>query len=352
MINKLSACHKKAKTQLKSQPNTCAPIQFMQNKLFSFGKVLLTTIILSFFSGCSPTKEKNSTAQSSTKDWLPQHAINFLVLGDWGRNGEFHQKDVATQMGLEATRINAGFILSMGDNFYPDGVISTSDPQWNKSFEDVYTAYSLNIPWYSCFGNHDYRGSIQAQLDYSQVSRRWRTNERYYSFEKSIPQTKEKALFVFVDTNPFDGTLNRNSHSDLAQQDTTAQIAWLNKTLSQSTASWKIVIGHHPLFTTGVRRGRMLDVRASFLPIFEKHKVHVYFAGHEHDLQHQKPTGFTHYFVSGAGSEIRPVTVDSLQTRFAASDHGFMSVQLQKDTLHLQTINYLGKKLYSTTIVR
>ena len=83
----------------------------------------------------------------------------------------------------------------------------------------------------------------------------------------------------------------------------------------------------------------MLDVRSSFLPIFEKYKVQVYFAGHEHDLQHQKPNGLTHYFVSGAGSEKRPVTQDSLQTKFAASDHGFKSVQLQKDTMHLQVIN-------------
>jgi acid phosphatase len=40
-------------------------------------------------------------------------------------------------MGIEAEKIHPSFILSMGDNFYPDGVISISDPQWNKSFEDI-----------------------------------------------------------------------------------------------------------------------------------------------------------------------------------------------------------------------
>jgi hypothetical protein len=301
---------------------------------------------------CCKTVQSSQNQKSENQETKAKNGLNFLVVGDWGRNGEFHQKDVAYRMGLEATATSAGFVLSMGDNFYPDGVISTTDPQWNKSYEDVYTAYSLNIPWYSSFGNHDYRGSIQAQLDYSKVSRRWRTTERYYSFERSIPQSKDKALFVFLDTNPFDGTLSRNSHSDLAQQDTAAQIAWLKNTLSNSTATWKIVVGHHPLYTTGVRRGRMLDVRNALLPIFEQYKVHVYFAGHEHDLQHQKPAGLTHYFVSGAGSEIRPVTQDSLQTRFAVSDHGFMSVQLQKDTLHLQVINYLGKELYKTKVIK
>ena len=279
-----------------------------------------------------------------------KNSIDFLVVGDWGRNGEFHQKDVAEQMGLEATKNHSNFVLSMGDNFYPDGVISTTDPQWNKSFEDIYTNYSLNIPWFTAFGNHDYRGNIQAQLDYSKVSQRWRTTERYYSFEKTIPNSSEKALFVFIDTNPFDETLSRNSHSDLASQNKEAQLEWLEKTLATSTASWKIVIGHHPLYTTGVRRDKMLDVRKVFLPIFEKHKVNAYLAGHEHDLQHQKPEGFTHYLVNGAGSEIRPVTQDEKQTKFPISDHGFMSKQLQKDALHLQVINFEGKPLYQTTI--
>ena len=300
--------------------------------------------------GCSNLHHNNTTAKTGDQYWKKDNSINFIVLGDWGRNGEFHQKDVANEMGKQATKTQTGFIVSTGDNFYPDGVISTTDPQWNTSFESIYSSYSLNIPWYTCFGNHDYRGNIQAQLDYSKVSRRWRTTDRYYSFEKTIPNSTEKVLFVFIDTNPFDETLSRNSHSDLEKQDKTAQLTWLENTLSKTKAKWKIVIGHHPLYTTGVRRDKMLDVRKAFLPIFEKQNVNIYFAGHEHDLQHQKPAGFTHYFVSGAGSEIRPVTTDEKQTKFVASDHGFMSVQIEKDTLNLQVINYLGKELYRTVV--
>ena len=320
----------------------------MKNKSL---KILLFFYCSLIIVSCNNLK---STTEQKTGDqyWKQENSINFLVVGDWGRNGDFHQKDVANQMGLEAAKNHTSFVLSMGDNFYPDGVISTTDPQWNKSFEDIYANYSLNIPWFTAFGNHDYRGSIQAQLDYSKISRRWRTTERYYSFEKTIPNSSEKALFVFIDSNPFDETLSRKSHSDLTSQNKEAQLEWLEKTLSTSTARWKIVIGHHPLYTTGVRRDKMLDVRKAFLPIFEKHKVNAYLAGHEHDLQHQKPEGFTHYFVSGAGSEIRPVTKDEQQTKFAISDHGFMSMQLHKDQLNVQVINFEGKQLYQTTISR
>lgn len=322
----------------------------MKNKtlplfLFIYSLILIVS--------CASIQEKTiKTTKTGDTYWKQENSINFLVVGDWGRNGEFHQKDVAHQMGLEATKSNSGFIISTGDNFYPDGVISTTDPQWNKSFEDIYTDYSLNIPWYTAFGNHDYRGSIQAQLDYSKASRRWRTTARFYSFERSIPNSTEKVIFIFIDTNPFDETLNRKSHSDLEKQDKNAQLEWLENTLSKTTATWKIIIGHHPLYTTGVRRDKMLDVRKAFLPIFEKHKVNAYLAGHEHDLQHQKPEGFTHYFVSGTGSEIRPVTKDEQQTKFAISDHGFMSMQLLKDKLNVQVINFEGKQLYQTTISR
>ena len=312
--------------------------------------ILLIAIELCFLPACKQQSIATSSVVTGNSYWKKENALRFLVVGDWGRNGEYHQKDVADQMGIEAKNTSSAFIISTGDNFYPDGVISTSDPQWNKSFEDIYNSYSLNIPWYTCFGNHDYRGSIQAQLDYSKISRRWRTTERFYSFERTIPNSTSKVLFVVIDTNPFDRTLNRNSHSDLGKQDTLAQINWLKTTLQNSTADWKIVIGHHPLFTTGVRKGLLQDVRQSLQPIFEEHKVHAYFAGHEHDLQHQKPSGYTHYFVSGAGSEKRPVTSEIPQTKFAASDHGFMSVILQKDTLHLRAINYQGIELYKTYI--
>ncbi|MEJ0065789.1 MAG: hypothetical protein WDM85_10455 [Caulobacteraceae bacterium] len=34
-----------------------------------------------------------------------------------------------------------------------DGVASVNDPKWRTSFEDVYTAPSLQVPWYVALGN-------------------------------------------------------------------------------------------------------------------------------------------------------------------------------------------------------
>jgi len=43
--------------------------------------------------------------------------LNFFVFGDWGRNGEQDQRDVAAQMAVAAKDMDAKFIISVGDNF-------------------------------------------------------------------------------------------------------------------------------------------------------------------------------------------------------------------------------------------
>jgi hypothetical protein len=107
-------------------------------------------------------------------------ALKFLVMGDWGRVGEDHQKPVADQMGKVAKQIGSEFVISTGDNFYPRGVQSEFDPLWKYSFEDIYTAFSLQWDWYPVLGNHDYGGNPDAQVAYSKISRRWRMPAHYY----------------------------------------------------------------------------------------------------------------------------------------------------------------------------
>ena len=113
-------------------------------------------------------------------------ALNFLVFGDWGRHGETDQMDVATQMGIAANALKAQFVISVGDNFYEKGVTSTDDPQWQISFEDVYHADSLQVPWHVALGNHDYLGNCDAQIAYSRISKRWNMPARYFTMARQI----------------------------------------------------------------------------------------------------------------------------------------------------------------------
>ncbi len=125
-------------------------------------------------------------------------SLNFLAVGDWGREGDFHQRDVASRMGESAAALGARFVISVGDNFYEDGVAGIDDPAWEKSFERVYDAPSLQVPWWIALGNHDYHGNAQAQLDYSAKSRRWRLPARWFLFREAAP---DGAVADFFETN-------------------------------------------------------------------------------------------------------------------------------------------------------
>jgi tartrate-resistant acid phosphatase type 5 len=280
-------------------------------------------------------------------------ATHFYVLGDWGRNGFENQQEVADAMHAASTVIEPEFIISTGDNFYPNGIASVHDPYWKSSFEDVYRGNALFCPWYVALGNHDYRGNVDAQIEYSNISKRWTMPARYFSIDKVLEDDVTTARFVFVDTNPLeDDYYEEGSKYQRAvqSQDTIAQLNWLEEQLARNPHHWTIVIGHHPMYTSGKRVDDEPYVRKHLEPILERHTVHATFAGHEHDLQHQKPEGvFTHHFVSGAGSEVRP-TGERDYTQFAKSIAGFMIVSLTKDAMLVQAVDYMGNVVYKTKI--
>lgn len=51
-------------------------------------------------------------------------------------------------------------VLSLGDNFYSNGVESLDDPLWDKAYANIYPkmSYLKDLTWYGVIGNHDFRG--------------------------------------------------------------------------------------------------------------------------------------------------------------------------------------------------
>ena len=288
----------------------------------------------------------NSNDLSPAASLKDEYDLHFLAIGDWGRNGEYDQTEVAKQMGMWGATHPNDFVISVGDNFYPLGVVSENDPLWHYSFENIYTAHSLQCDWYAVLGNHDYGADPDAQVRYSKVSRRWRMPAKYYSKEVKLGKGNDKVLFVMIDTDPM--------LFDDKKDYVATQLDWINSTLSNASADvkWKIIVGHHPYYTVGPRINNYdtLTVRKIMAGVFEKHKVDVYLSGHDHSLQHLKPEGFTHQFITGAGSELTPVTAGIPYSRFQASEHGFMYFALTANKLHVSAINMSGTVLYQTEL--
>jgi tartrate-resistant acid phosphatase type 5 len=290
-------------------------------------------------------KSEDLTGQGALAD---EYSLHFMALGDWGRNGEYLQLEVGKQMGQWAATHRNNFVISTGDNFYPRGVISEHDPLWHFSFENVYTSHSLQCDWYAVLGNHDYGADPDAQVRYGNVSRRWKMPDRYYAREIKLGREAAKVQFVMIDTNQIlddDDKPRAEKH-----------LQWIKDTLDKASSDvrWKIVVGHHPAYTVGprIKNDDTLAIRAALTKIFNDHGVDVYLSGHEHSLQHLKPEGHPHQFVSGAGSELTKVTTGVPYSRFEASENGFLYFAMDSKRLNVKAISHNGKMLYETELTK
>ncbi len=309
--------------------------------------LLLSSILLIFSDAFAQSRVEKHLMEKRIEALSKEAGTDyFLVVGDWGRNGQGDTQDVADWMGVAVNRVNAKFIISTGDNFYCCGVASTEDHQWMTSFENVFRSHALQIPWYVTLGNHDYQGNVQTQIDYEKKNQRWKRPDRYFT------KVLSGVRFVFLDTSPLIHEYYKNcdDHSDLHQQDTLRQLVWLDSVLSKSTKKKKIVVGHHPIYSVG-EHGSDPDLKRSLEGVLEKHNVTIYFAGHDHNLQSlQRKDSKLYHLVSGAGSEHTPLKNDPTITRFSKETTGFMVVALQNETIKIYFIESTGKIIYTETI--
>jgi tartrate-resistant acid phosphatase type 5 len=279
-----------------------------------------TLIVLLFLSAASCLQGGIQASECRPPFTLPAREpgtayLEFLAAGDTG-SGNGNQRTVADAMKAYARLQPVDLVLLLGDNFYEDGVSSSSDPQWETKFEQMYDASVLSMPFYAVLGNHDYRLQPLAQVDYSGPATRWTMPSRYYSFSRSLSDGTGVDFFA-IDTNTIAGE--------------PAQLAWLEAALEASGADWKIVFGHHVLFSNG-SHGDDAGLIALLSPLFSEKNVDLYMAGHDHDLQILKPRDGVRYLVDGAGSRLRDTRcLDN--TEYAVSRLGFMAVRVSKEEL-------------------
>ena len=204
------------------------------------------------------------------------------------------------------------------------------------------------VDWYPVLGNHDYKGSTQAEIDYSKISRRWRLTAHYYSVVKKINDSISVRL-IFMDTPPLVNEYHRNpaGYPDIAAQDTAKQLKWLKDELSNAKEQWKIVFGHHPVFSASHTHGNTQEMISKVKPLLVKYGAQFYICGHDHDFQHLKVKGQqTDYIVTGTGGEPRPAFRND-STVFSMSAAGFSLISFHADSARIYFINTKGKAVYA-----
>ena len=278
-------------------------------------------------------------------------SLSLLVVGDWGRNGEFNQSQVAAQMGRIGDELDIDFVVSTGDNFYDDGLTGTDDKAFEESFSNIYTASSLQKQWYSVLGNHDYRGDVVAQL--SRVLQK--IDGRWLCMRSFIINT-EMAEFFFVDTTPFvlkywDEPDHNYDWRDVAPRDNYIQTLLhdLDLALKESTATWKFVVGHHTMRSVS-DHGDTQELLDLMLPVLKANGVDLYINGHDHCLQHiSSEDSPIQYLTSGGGSKAwrGTYTPNSDKLQFFYDGQGFMSLQLTTMEAKVAFYDAFGNVLYT-----
>jgi tartrate-resistant acid phosphatase type 5 len=281
------------------------------------------------------------------------NSLQFYVIGDWGRKGEplanaaevINEESLARAMDQVGTVIEPRFIISTGDNFYPNGVKSDSDPRWKETFEDIYNGKNMQCRWYIVLGNHDHRGNVKGEIDYSKrAGSRWYLPSNYYSEVTTLPDGS-RAKFIFIDTTPF------------VKGDDRPQLKWLAAELAENSYDWKFVVGHHPLYSGNSRLIEQKHLRDAIENLLIQNNVNVYLCGHDHNLQYLKK-GKINYLISGAGSEIYTSNPIKDLTRFIYCKVGmqctsaFMVFSLTRSQLYVQMIDSRGQLLYRSSITK
>lgn len=266
-------------------------------------------------------------------------SVRVVAFGDFGyRGGDSGQVKVAESIAALHRQKPFHLGLTMGDNFYPRGVSSVTDPAWKTLWEDVYGP--LGIPFYASLGNHDYDGNEQAQVDYTATSKSWRMPHRYYDF------TAGPIHFFALDTDEgnADGFLGlfRSAWSS-TQRD------WLAQRLAASTSAWKIVYGHHPIYSDG-HHGDERRLQRQLLPLLRDRKVDVYLAGHDHDLQHFTADGIEFLVVGGGGKDVR--SVSKRRAKFAEGAHGFLELEATATRLDLRIRYADGREAHALALTK
>jgi tartrate-resistant acid phosphatase type 5 len=283
------------------------------------------------------------SAQAFSQPPLPDSLLSassliFYSLGDQG-SGSDAQKQVADAMERESQRSGKPhFVLLLGDNFYPGGVFSVEDPQWNDKFEKIYRGRNLRkTPFFAVLGNHDHRHNTGAQVTYSREnlgSGRWRMPDRYYRLD--LGRSGERPLMRLVGLDTTD-TGRFNKQADFLR----------NSFISTDKEPlWKISAGHHPLFSAGSHR-LMAEMHTHLLPAMNEAGVHLYLAGHDHNLQLISYPNRPIQIVSGGGGKsLYPIKRVDWGVRFAESKYGFVRVALTSQEMKMTFFDRKGRVLY------
>jgi hypothetical protein len=262
--------------------------------------------------------EKTAWKQGS----LQSSSIVFAVIGDYG-SGEQPEADVANLV----KSWDPDFIVTVGDNNYPNGTADTIDRNIGQYYHEYifpYTgSYGPGSPYkrfFPALGNHDW-GSNGPRPYFNYFG--FYNEKGYYEFVQG------PVHFFILDSDPKepDGITS-----------TSKQAKWLKNALAASTSEFKIVVTHHPPYSSG-KHGSTSVMQWPY----EEWGADAVLSGHDHLYERILVDGFP-YFVNGIGGDdiySFGSVVPGSEVRFN-QDFGAMRVEASNTYMKFQGITRAG----------
>ena len=287
--------------------------------------------------------------------------LNFLAIGDFG-TGAADQKAVAGAMQAYAAKheMKADALFLIGDNFYgpvKEG-FTVESKRWESDIEAMYPASVFPGPMYAVLGNHDYHdneGGEKVQLAYAKKSGvRWALPAKWYRLDLGGEQPLVTLICLDSNLPAVSGTgkdkKTGKPRASLTAAESAVQLAWLKEELAKPRAPFTLVMGHHPLYSNG-DHGDTKALLEEWEPLFEKHQVHAYLCGHDHDLQHLEMEGkFTSHILSGGGgAKTRKLEPADRTMPYGKDVHGFTHIRVDGEGLTFAHYGVDGGLLHEFT---
>jgi predicted phosphodiesterase len=256
--------------------------------------------------------------------------IRFGVIGDYG-DGSEAEADVANLV----KSWNPDFIITTGDNNYPDGAASTIDAHIGQFYHEFIYPYrgtygsgaTTNL-FFPTLGNNDWDTlSAKAYFDYFTLP----GNERYYDYVWG------PVHFFVIDSADREPDGNSSSST---------QATWLHNQLAASTSAWNVVYLHHPPYTSG-----SVTSNTTLQWPYASWGADVVMSGHSHTYERIFRDGIV-YFVNGLGGDsIQSFssTISGSQRRYNG-DFGAMLVDADTSQMTFQFINRGGTLIDSYSL--
>ena len=270
--------------------------------------------------------------------------VNFLVVGNTSAPEENDTAEIKTTMARSMENYESDFLVHTG-NISSTGKAAEEAQQ----FFEPYKKILHTMPLIAAVGTDEYGPNAKEASGKGFLAANYRANHNmpwsagtpnYYFFDTA------NARIIVIDTNNLYGVLQAPK---LEKQST--QYEWLKNTLAKTAADkWKIVIMHHPVYSSGQTE----DLLSGFLaPLFEAHQVKLVIQGHQGAYERTKPirrgeaskSGPIYVTVGGSGKFFEESSYENeWSSKYFALPH-FMHVKIVDRKLSLRTYTHDNKMI-------